>query len=168
MFFSCWLTSVRNLFTPRRLRTMRRPFRRWRQPDAYQQLEQLEARQVMAFDFVSAFAHVGAFITEGSIANEAPAQITLNFSPGSKVDPQSIATGITVVRGGNGILGDGGDIDVVPGSIIVDDLPNQNSVVVRFAETLPDDAYRIKITGAGAAGLKTVSQGSGIPSEKFR
>ena len=168
MFFSCWLTSVRNLFTPRRLRTMRRPVRRWRQPDAYQQLEQLEARQVMAFDFVSAFAHVGAFIAEGSTEDKAPAQITLNFSPGSKVDPQSIATGITVVRGGNGILGDGDDIIVVPGSITVDDLPNQNSVVIRFADTLPDDAYRIKITGAGTAGLKTVSQGSGIPSEKFR
>ena len=168
MFFSCWLTSVRNLFTPRRLRTMRRPFRRWRQPDAYQQLEQLEARQVMAFDFVSAFAQVGAFITEGSTEDKAPAQITLNFSPGSKVDPQSIATGITVVRGGNGILGDGDDLIVSPGSITVDDLPNQNSVVVRFADTLPDDAYRIKITGVGAAGLKTVSQGSGIPSEKFR
>ena len=168
MFFSCWLTSVRNLFTPRRLRTMRRPVRRWRQPDAHQQLEQLEARQVMAFDFVSAAAHVGAFIAEGSIEHEAPAQITLTFSPGSKVDPQSIATGITVVRGGNGVFGDGGDLVVAPGSITVDDLPNQNSVVIRFADTLPDDAYRIKITGAGAAGLKTVSQGSGIPSEPFR
>ena len=54
MFLSCWLTSVRNLFSSRRLRGVRRPVRRWRQSDAQQQLEQLEARQVMAFDFVSA------------------------------------------------------------------------------------------------------------------
>jgi len=168
MFLSCWLTSVRNLFSSRRLRAVRRPVRRWRQSDAQQQLEQLEARQVMAFDFVSAAAHVGAFITEGSIQQEAPPQITLTFSPGSKVDSQSIASGITVVRGGNGVIGDGGDIIVSPGSITVDDLPNQNAVVIRFAETLPDDAYRITITGAGTGGLKTVSQGSGIPSEKFR
>ena len=168
MFLSCWLTSVRNLFSSRRLRGGRRPVRRWRQSDAQQQLEQLEARQVMAFDFVSATAHVGAFITEGSTQQEAPPQITLTFSPGSKVDPQSIASGISVLRGGNGVLGDSDDILVAPGSITVDDLPNQNAVVIRFADTLPDDAYRIRITGAGAEGLKTVSQGSGIPSEQFR
>ncbi len=168
MFLSCWLTSVRNLFSSRRLRSVRRPVRRWRQSDAQQQLEQLEARQVMAFDFVSAAAHVGAFITEGSIQHEAPPQITLTFSPGSKVDAQTIASGISVIRGGNGVLGDSDDMLVAPGSITVDDLPNQNSVVIRFAETLPDDAYRIRITGAGTGGLKTVSQGSGIPSERFR
>ncbi len=168
MFLSCWLTSVRNLFSSRRLRAVRRPVRRWRQSDAQQQLEQLEARQVMAFDFVSAAPHPGAFITEGSIQHEAPPQITLTFSPGSKVDAQSIASGISVIRGGNGVLGDGGDILVAPGSITVDDLPNQNSVIIRFADTLPDDAYRIQITGAGTGGLKTVSQGSGIPSERFR
>ena len=168
MFLSCWLTSVRNLFSSRRLRGGRRPVRRWRQSDAQQQLEQLEARQVMAFDFVSATAHVGAFITEGSTQQEAPPQITLTFSPGSKVDPQSIASGISVLRGGNGVLGDSDDILVAPGSITVDDLPNQNAVVIRFAETLPDDAYRIQITGAGTGGLRTVSQGSGIPSERFR
>jgi hypothetical protein len=151
MFLSCWLTSVRNLFSSRRLRGGRRPVRRWRQSDAQQQLEQLEARQVMAFDFVSAAAHLGAFITEGSTQQEAPPQITLTFSPGVKVDPQSIGSGISVIRGGNGVLGDSDDILVAPGSITVDDLPNQNSVVIRFADTLPDDAYRIRITGAGAA-----------------
>lgn len=168
MFLSCWLTSVRNLFSSRRLRGGRRPMRRWRQSEAQQQLEQLEARQVMAFDFVSATAQVGAFITEGSIQQEAPPQITLTFSPGSKVDPQSIASGISVLRGGNGVLGDSDDMLVAPGSITVDDLPNQNSVVIRFADTLPDDAYRITINGAGTGGLRTVSQGSGIPSERFR
>ena len=168
MFLSCWLTSVRNLFAARRLRGIRRPMRRWRQADAQQHLEQLEARQVMAFDFVSASAHVGAFITEGSVERESPQQITLTFSPGSKVDPQSIATGITVIRGGNGVIGDADDSIVVPGSITVDDLPNQNSVLIRFADTLPDDAYRIRITGAGTGGLKTLSQGTGLPSEPFR
>jgi hypothetical protein len=98
MFLSCWLTSVRNLFSSRRLRGVRRPVRRWRQSDAQQQLEQLEARQVMAFDFVSAAAYLGAFITEGSTQQEAPPQITLTFSPGTKVDPQSIGSGISVIR----------------------------------------------------------------------
>ena len=168
MFLSCWLTSVRNLFSQRRLRGGRRPARRWRRADAQQHLEQLEARQVMAFDFVSAFPNVGDFIGEGTVEHVAPQQITLKFSPGSKVDSQSIATGITLTRSGDGTFGDGNDEVVVPGSITVDDFPNQNMVVVRFAETLPDDSYRITISGAGAGGLRTLSQGAGLPSERFR
>jgi hypothetical protein len=121
----------------------------------------------MAFEFVSAAPYPGSYITEGTVLQESVPQITLTFSPGARVDSQSIASGITVTRGGNGVLGDGGDILVSPGSITVDDLPNQNAVVIRFAETLPDDAYRITISGAGAGGLKTVSQGTGIPSEPF-
>ena len=169
MFLSCWLTSVRNLFSQRRLRAGgRRPARRWRHADAHQHLEQLEARQVMAFDFVSAFPNVGDFIAEGTVEYVAPQQITLKFSPGSKVDPQSIATGITLTRSGDGTFGNGDDITVKPGSITVDDFPNQNMVIVRFAETLPDDRYKITISGAGTDGLRTLSQGAGLPSERFR
>ncbi|MFM7076095.1 MAG: leishmanolysin-related zinc metalloendopeptidase, partial [Planctomycetaceae bacterium] len=173
MFLSCWLTSVRNLFASRRGRGFRRPGARRGQRGAaghhaQRSVEQLEARQVLAFDFVSAYPNSGAFLTEGAIVDQAPQQITIKFSPGSKVDPQSIATGISVIRSGNGVLGDSGDIVVTPGSITVDDFPNQNVVIVRFAETLPDDRYRLLITGAGPGGLRTLSQGAGIPSERFR
>ena len=170
MFLSCWLTSVRNLFSQRRVRGPRTTAaRRWRRGDAGQHLEQLEARQVMAFDFVSAYPNVGAFITDGTVEREAPQQITIKFSPGSKVDPQYLQTGITVTRSGNGVFDDGiDDIIVGTGSITVDDFPNQNLVNIRFAETLPDDSYRISISGAGAGGLRTLSQGAGLPSERFR
>jgi hypothetical protein len=99
----------------------------------------------MAFDFVSAAAHLGAFITEGSTQQEAPPQITLTFSPGTKVDPQSIGSGISVIRGGNGVIGDSDDILVVPGSITVDDLPNQNSVVIRFADRSAQSAEGARV-----------------------
>ncbi len=173
MFLSCWLTSVRNLFASRRGRGFRRPGARRGLRGAaghhpQRNVEQLEARQVLAFDFVSAYPNSGAFLTEGAIVDQAPQQITIKFSPGAKVDPQSIATGISVIRSANGVLGDSGDIVVTPGSVTVDDFPNQNVVIVRFAETLPDDNYRLLITGAGPGGLRTLSQGTGIPSERFR
>ena len=168
MFLSCWLTSVRNLFSQRGRRGLRRPARR-RGADAHQQLEQLEPRQVMACDFVSAFSNVGAFITEGGVEREAPQQITVKFSPGVKIDPATIGTGISITRiGADGIAGSSDDITIPFGSISVDDSPNQNQVVLRFAETLPDDSYRLTISGAGAGGLKTLAQGTTIPAEKFR
>ena len=41
---------------------------------------------------------------------------------------------------GFGPAGSKSDVAIVPGSISVDDLPDQNQVVVRFADTLPDDS----------------------------
>ncbi|MBM4012172.1 MAG: matrixin family metalloprotease, partial [Planctomycetes bacterium] len=56
----------------------------------------------------------------------------------------------------NGVLGDANDLSVMPvapfGSVTVGDLPNQNEVVIRFAETLPDDLYRFTIS----SGLKAI------------
>ena len=169
MLLPCWLTSVRSLFASRRARTVPGVgARRMRRDAPGDRLERLEARQVMAFDFVSAFPNVGAFLSDGATLEEAPQQLAIKFSPGSKVDPQTLATGIVITRSGNGVLGDSDDVPVTPGSVTVDDFPNQNVVIVRFAESLPDDRYRLSITGAGAGGLRTLSQGAGIPSERFR
>ncbi|NBV46459.1 MAG: hypothetical protein EBR86_12695, partial [Planctomycetia bacterium] len=133
-----------------------------------QNVEALEGRRLLAFDFVSAFPNVGTFITEGAVGHQAPQQLVLRFSPGTQVDPATIATGITVTRANHdGQLGNGNDLTVVPGSITVDDAPNENQVVVRFAETLPDDNYRITVTGAGTGGLKTLAQGT-TAAEPFR
>ena len=82
--------------------------------------------------------------------NEAPQQIKLQFSPGTVLDQSTLAGGISVVRSGgaNDPFGNGNDITVTPGSLTVGDSPNQNQVVIRFAETLPDDTYQIRISGA--------------------
>jgi len=88
---------------------------------------------------------------------EAPQQVTLRFDPGVQIDPSSIGGSVTFVRSGNGVLGDGNDISVLPvvpvGSITVGDSPNENEVVIRFADTLPDDVYRFTIT----SGLRSTS-----------
>ncbi|MEI7782661.1 MAG: hypothetical protein WCJ18_12155, partial [Planctomycetota bacterium] len=127
----------------------------------------------MAFDLVAAYAaatNEQPFFVSGQSAatlNEAPQQITLKFSPGVKIDASTLSA-ISVVRSGGAGDGFGGagsksDVTIVPGSISVDDLPNENEVVIRFAETLPDDSYRITV----GAGLKSQAQGA-TPADSFR
>ena len=113
----------------------------------------------MAFDLVAAYAQADTpFFVTGQSAqplSEAPQQITLRFSAGAKIDADTLAA-ITVQRaGGDGVFGNAGDVTLTPangvGIVTVDDFPNQNQVVLRFAENLPDDLYRITIGG----GLQT-------------
>ncbi|MCX7413819.1 MAG: Ig-like domain-containing protein [Planctomycetia bacterium] len=124
----------------------------------------------MAFDLVAAYAaatNEQPFFVSGQSAatlNEAPQQIVLKFSPGVKIDAGTLGA-ISVVRSGGAGDGFGGagskaDVTVVPGSITVDDLPNENQVVIRFAETLPDDTYRITV----GAGLKTTTNDTARPT----
>ena len=163
-----FLSVVREVFH-RRVRRSSRPLVRRRN---LSHVENLEPRRVMAFDFVSAFPNAGALITEGITEHQSPQQITIRFSPGVEIDPASLG-GIVVTRSGGandpfGAFGNSNDIVVTPGSITVDDLPNENQVIVRFAETLPDDSYRITISGAGVMGLKTLAQTNGaatVPAE---
>jgi hypothetical protein len=121
----------------------------------------------LAFDLVAAYAqNETPFFVTGQSAQtltEAPQQITLRFSPGIKIAASTLGS-IAIVR--SGAAGDGfgdagtkADEPIVPGSITVNDLPNENEVVIRFAETLPDDTYRITI----GAGLRTVANDSATP-----
>ena len=157
-----WLTSVRDLFARRRSRPA------VRRRGTLHRAEPLEARQVMAFDFVAAFPNFGQFITDGATLREAPQQITIRFSPGARVDPTTLGA-ISVVRAGpDGAFGGADDVNVTPtgfvGIVAVDDFPNENQVVLRFAENLPDDRYRLSIAGS----LKTLANGPAAPAESFR
>ena len=167
MIISSWLTSVRELFAHRR-KVRGRPIRNRAARQSWSQLEQLEERRVMAFDLVTAYATTSddPFFKVGESVKtltEAPQQITLKFSPGIKIDASSLGA-ISVVRSGGAGDGFGGagskaDVTIVPGSITVDALPDENQVVIRFAETLPDDTYRITV----GAGLKTIANDTATP-----
>lgn len=162
--FSSWTTSIHRLFDKqgRRARRARRGYR----GDGHQ-IEQLEPRQVMAFDLVAAFAEsTTPFYVTGVNAgavelNDAPQQITLKFGPGVKIDPATLLGGISIVRSGgiNDLFGNGNDTVIIPGSIQVDDAPNQNQVIIRFAETLLNDRYGIVVSSA----LGSVANGSATP-----
>lgn len=116
--------------------------------------ESLERRQVLAFDFVSASVltdNTPFYVVNDTnipVLTEAPQQVTLRFTPGVEIDSSSLG-GISVLRSGghSDPFGDAGtvaDISVSSG-LLVDDMPSQNQVVIRFKETLPDDSYRITI-----------------------
>ncbi len=64
-----------------------------------------------------------------------------------------------------------GDVVIQPGAILVGANPNENEVTVRFAETLPDDDYRIEIFGfddpiRGITGLRNVGS-NGLKGDLF-
>lgn len=160
---SKWSSSVQEVF--RRRGPKREGItRRRHQSHEARPGERLEDRRVMAFDLVAAFATSDApfFVagsTSGQPLTEAPQQMTLRFSPGVKIDPATLGS-ISIVRsgGGNDPFGNGNDVTLPATSLqrLVNDVPNQNEVVIRFAETLPDDTYRI-VVGGGATGLKTLA-----------
>jgi hypothetical protein len=82
-----------------------------------------------------------------SIRNIAPQSLTFRFDEQQEIDPATLG-GIRIVRSGfDGEFGNGNDVTIVPGYIGVGQDPQQNEVIVRFAETLPDDLYRIQLFG---------------------
>ena len=132
--------------------------------------EQLEGRKLLAFDLVAAYAgsaepfYATGATTGTPIVAEAPQQITLRFSPGVQLDAGTLA-GVTVLgAGADGSFGTADDSTLALGGAIgfigVDDAPNQNQLVIRFAETLPDGLYRINVgVGLGSVNSGTVVRG---------
>lgn len=116
--------------------------------------------------FASLASNGGAFINPNgsTILNEPPRELTIKFSPGQQLDPNTVgnvvgnaftARGITLTSAGpDKILGNADDTPVAPGYIALGD--EANTVLFRFASTPTDNFYRLTITGAGANGLKNV------------
>jgi hypothetical protein len=61
---------------------------------------------------------------------------------------------IQVTRGGDHVLGNGNDIAVDVGAILV--ATTTTDVIVRFANPLVDDLYQVTIVGSGANPLRDV------------
>jgi len=154
---------VKELFS-RRGRESAGAKRRRCSPGGARAPERLEERRLLAFDLVAAYAQADTpFFVSGQTAErltEAPQQITLRFSPGVQIDGSSLG-GVRVLRPGvDGQLGTADDVPLASGTSIgfigVDDAPNGNQIVIRFAETLPDGTYRIDV----GAGLTSTNSGS--------
>lgn len=135
-------------------------------------LERLEDRRVMATgpQLVAIINNANGnttndatdMITGGSVFHSAPRGITLRFGEGQTIDAATIANGVKITRaGGDGTFGQANDVVVTPGYMGIEN--STREVVIRFAETLPDDAYRITIVGAGTTPLKD-SQGNAFNS----
>lgn len=119
-------------------------------------LEKFEERQLLAISphLVAIIPNEGELLFDGDVRDVAPRELTFRFDEGQVIDPASVGA-IRLQRAGNdGQFGTGDDVLVVPGWVGVGQIPND--VVVRFAETLPDDSYRITIVGAGENALMNV------------
>ena len=160
MRFPDWFGSVHFLFSSRaRGLKPSRVGTRNRQHDksAVQIVEGLEPRKMLAFEYVASYIETESpFHQAGDVATPSldvsPQQVVLRFTPETQIDPSSLIGGITVERSGRandpfGTTGSFQDVTVSPGAIVVDDAPNENQVVIRFANSLPDDTYQITISG---------------------
>lgn len=130
-------------------------------------LEKLEQRQLLAAgpQLIGIQPNEGALIENGVTQSVAPRVLTFRFDDGQVIHPSTLDA-IRITRAGSdGSLGTADDIEIQPGSVTVG-TPNANEVLVRFADALPDDRYRIEVfafddPAAGIVGLRnTAADGS--------
>ena len=118
-------------------------------------VESLEQRMMLAISptLTAIIPNDGDVVINGQTRHVAPNELTFRFSDGQVIDPATLTGGIQIVRsGGDAVFGNGNDSAIVPGFIGIGVRPNE--VVVRFADSLPDDFYRITVVGAGPTPLK--------------
>ncbi|MEZ6120180.1 MAG: hypothetical protein R3C28_26910 [Pirellulaceae bacterium] len=110
-------------------------------------VESLEERHLLAVSpqLVAIQPNSGDVLADGAQRHVAPEELTLVFSELQQIDPTTL-DGIQVIRSGfDGTFDGVTDVIVQPGYVGVN--PDRtNEVIVRFAESLPDDTYRIQIS----------------------
>ena len=113
-------------------------------------VETLEARQLLAGpQLLGIQPNEGELIVDGSVRNTAPRTLTLRFDQNQTIDPATFE-GIEIVRAGaDGQFDPTGfpatDDIVIEPALVSAGANASNEVVVRFAESLPDDQYQVRI-----------------------
>src|SRR6056297_495205 len=132
-------------------------------------LETLENRQLLAGpQLIGIQPNEGALITDGTVRDVSPRLLTFRFDEDQRIDPSTL-DGIQITRAGeDGQLGTSDDPAVPIGSVTVGET-NQNEVLVRFANALPDDQYRIEVfafddANQGITGLRSLDP-NGVSGE---
>ncbi len=97
---------------------------------------------------LSVIPNQGNTISEGDVLHVAPEQLTLQFNQNEQIDPTTLG-GIQLA-----CTTSAGTTTITPGYIGVNDAPNLNQVVMRFASTLLSGTYHLTIFGSGANPLK--------------
>ncbi len=157
MLISTWLTAVRNRFTHNRNSVKRRGL--VKKTSACLE-DSLETRALLAApSLVAVRPNIGEFLTSGETRNVAPKELTLQFNPGQQIDGSNNRlfnnSPIIVTRSGrDGTFADGNEVPVTLGYVGLG--ATSEDVVLRFAENLPDDYYRITIKGSGSNPLRNV------------
>ena len=133
-------------------------------------LETLEPRQLLAGpQLIGIQPNEGALIQDGTVRDTAPRVLTFGFDEDQKIDTSTL-DGIRITRSGDdGVFETADDVAITPGLVTLGD-PNLNEVVVRFAESLPDDNYRVEVfgfddDGLGVIGLRNRDGDLFVPSD---
>ena len=156
MLISSWLKSFQKNLQTRPRRIVRRS-----SSQASRQAEHLETRSLLtAPTLVGVRPNIGDFLDPGEVRDVAPKELTLQFNPGQIIDASNNRlfsnSPIIVERSGNdGTFGDGNEVPVTLGFVGIGDTVEE--VVLRFAENLPDDTYRITIRGTGGNPLQNTA-----------
>ncbi|MEM6473782.1 MAG: peptidase, partial [Planctomycetota bacterium] len=115
-----------------------------------QLFETLEQRQLLAGpQLIGVQPNEGELIVDGSVRDTAPRSLTFRFDQDQQIDTNTLDA-IQITRSGSDRRFGTEDDQVVPvGSVELGALAD-NEVVVRFADSLPDDRYRIDVFGFDA------------------
>ncbi|QEG01721.1 Thermophilic serine proteinase precursor [Stieleria maiorica] len=126
-----------------------------------QLFESLEQRQLLAGpQLIGIQPNEGELIVDGTVRDTAPRSLTFRFDENQQIDPATLGA-IQITRDGpDDQFGTADDVRIQPGSVSLGALAD-NEVVVRFADSLPDDSYRIDVFGfdaptSGIVGLRNV------------
>ncbi|MCG8649720.1 MAG: peptidase, partial [Pirellulales bacterium] len=116
-------------------------------------LETLEPRQLLAGpQLIGVQPNDGELIVNGTVRDTAPRVLTLRFDEGQQINSTTL-DGIRITRSGQDqTFGTPDDVRIEPGLVTLGDSA-QNEVIVRFAERLPDDNYRLEVFGFDDDGL---------------
>jgi len=157
MLISAWLTAVRNRLNQTRMPIKRRaPVRRQARLE-----ESLESRTLLAAPtLVAVRPNIGDFLEPNETLNVAPRELTLQFNPGQQIDSSNNRlfnnSPIVVTRSGrDGTFGDGNEVPVTLGYVGLG--ATSEDVVLRFAQNLADDFYRITVKGSGSNPLRNTN-----------
>lgn len=142
-------------------RSDKRRARKSRDMRRRQLFETLEQRQLLAGpQLIGIQPNEGELIVDGSVRDTAPRSLTFRFDETQQIDPNTLGA-IQIHRAGpDDQFGTADDVQINPGSVALGAL-RDNEVVVRFADSLPDDQYRIDVFGfdapaRGIVGLRNV------------
>ncbi|MBM4001407.1 MAG: tandem-95 repeat protein [Planctomycetes bacterium] len=143
---------------------------RLRDTDRRMQLEQFEDRRLLAAGpiLVGVQSADGDLFLRGATTtlNIAPPSLKLRFDGNQTFSASEsiLNQAIRVTRAGeDGVLGSADDVRIAPGFLGPNSAPNQNEILLRFAETLPDDMYRLEIfsTDNVPQGIRALRNASG-------
>ena len=119
-------------------------------------LENLEPRRLLAQgpQLISVRPNDGDFLNEGDTLHNDLVDVTFIFSDSQQINDATLDAISLTGSGADDVFDTEDDVVIEPGYVGIGD--QENRVVMRFAEKLPDDDYRIDILGTGDAPLENL------------